>query len=52
MLRCLEGSLNISYKDHVTEVVRRKVLAAFGEYDDVQVTETEVVWPQLKDFLG
>ena len=52
MLRCLEWSLNISCKDHVTEVVCRKVLAAFEEYDDVQVTETEVVWLQLKDFLG
>ena len=35
-MRCYRRLLNISYKDHVTnEEVRRKILAAIGEYDEL-----------------
>ena len=35
-MRCYRRSLNISYKDHVTnKEVRRKIQAAFGEYDEL-----------------
>ena len=35
-MRCYRWLLNISYKDHVTNVeVRRKIQAAIGEYDEL-----------------
>ena len=35
-MRCYRRLLNISYKDHVTnEVVRRKIQAAVGKYDEL-----------------
>ena len=35
-MRCYRRLLNISYKDHVTnDVVRRKIQAAIGEYDEL-----------------
>ena len=35
-MRCYRRLLNISYKDHVTnEEVRKKILAAIGEYDEL-----------------
>ena len=34
-MRCYRRLLSISYKDHVTNEVRRKIQAAFGEYDEL-----------------
>ena len=35
-MRCDQGLLNISYKDHVTNVdVYRKIQAAIGKYDEL-----------------
>ena len=34
-MRCYRELFNISYKDHVTNEVRRKIQVAIGEYDDL-----------------
>ena len=35
-MRCYRRLVNVSYKDHVTnKEVRRKILAAIGEYDEL-----------------
>ena len=34
-MRCYRRLLNISYKDHANEEVRRKIQAAIGEYDEL-----------------
>ena len=50
-MRCYRRLLNISYKDLVTKKeVRRKIQAAFGEYDPGQETKAKMVWPCLKVF--
>ena len=36
-MRCYRRLLNISYKDHVTNEVRRKIQAANGEYDELLI---------------
>ena len=42
-MRCYRGLLDISYNDHATnEEVRRKIEAAFGEYNEL-LTKTKII---------
>ena len=53
MLTCYRRLLNILYKSRVTNEVRRKIPAAFGEYDGHLVLvkmEIKLVRSRLKDF--